>query len=149
MIVVARKYEYAPEAPRPDRIKKRDWIWIGTSIAAIIVLILILRVGAAPSGEGLRMGWAESNTKNHWSAAYAFHDGYQQRTINTGGDPTSLEIEIVSSSGDIGITVLDENGTIIYERESIGTSSFDIAIPGKVTVRIIGEEHQGSFSLSW
>ena len=27
----------------------------------------------APSGSGLQMGWIKNNTRDHWSAAYAFH----------------------------------------------------------------------------
>ena len=95
------------------------------------------------------MGWVESNTRDHWSATYAFHDGYQQRTINADGDPTVLEVEIVSNSGEIGMTVTDENGNVFFDQQGIETSSFEIEIPNKVIVKIIGEEHKGSFSLSW
>ena len=95
------------------------------------------------------MGWVESNTRDHWSATYAFHDGYQQRTINTDGEPTVLEVEIVSSSGEIGMMITDENGNVIYDQQRIETSSFEIEISGKVIVKITGEDHKGSYSLSW
>ena len=116
---------------------------------AVVIFVIILRFGVAPTGSGLQMGWVESNTRDHWSATYAFHDGYQQRTINTYGEPTVLQVEIVSSSGEIGMTVTDENGNIIYDQQRIETSSFEIEISGKVTVKITGEDHKGSFSLSW
>ena len=85
----------------------------------------------------------------HWSATYAFHDGYQQRTINNDGKPTVLEVKVVSSSGEIGMTVTDENGNVIYDQQGIETSSFEIEIPSKVIVKIIGDDHKGSFSLAW
>lgn len=149
MVVVAQKYEYAPENPRPAQVNKRDWIWIGASMIAIIVLIFVLRGGLSSYGSGLQMGWVESNTADHWSAAYAYHDGYQQRTINTDGEPTTLQVEIVSSSGEIGMVVTDEDGAILFQQEDMHTASFEIEIQGKVTVKIIGEEHKGSFSMSW
>ena len=58
-------------------------------------------------------------------------------------------MEIISSSGEIGMTVTDENGNVIYDQQGIETSSFEIEISGKVIVKITGEDHKGSFSLSW
>ena len=149
MTVVARKYEYAPDNPRPAHVNRKDWIWICGCVIAVVIFVIILRSGVAPTGSGLQMGWVESNTRDHWSATYAFHDGYQQRTINTDGEPTVLEVEIVSSSGEIGMMITDENGNVIYNQQRIETSSFEIEISGKVTVKITGEDHKGSYSLSW
>lgn len=149
MITVARKYEYAPDNPRPAHVNRKDWIWICGCVIAVVIFVIILRFGVAPTGSGLQMGWVESNTRDHWSATYAFHDGYQQRTINTDGEATVLEVEIISSSGEIGMTVMDEKGNVIYDQQGIETSSFEIEISGKVTVKITGEDHKGSFSLSW
>lgn len=149
MVTVARRYEYAPDNPRPAHINRKDWIWICGCVIAIVIFVFILRSGVTPTGSGLQMGWVESNTRDHWSATYAYHDGYQQRTINTDGESTTLEVEIVSSSGEIGMTVTDENGNVIFEHQGIETSSFEIEISGKVTVKITGEDHKGSFSLTW
>ena len=149
MTVVARKYEYAPDNPRPTHVNRKDWIWICGCVIAVVIFVIILRSGVAPTGSGLQMGWVESNTRDHWSATYAFHDGYQQRTINTDGEETVLEVEIVSSSGEIGMMITDENGNVIYDQQRIETSSFEIEISGKVIVKITGEDHKGSYSLSW
>ena len=149
MTVVARKYEYAPDNPRPAHVNRKDWIWICGCVIAVVIFVVILRSGVASTGSGLRMGWVESNTRDHWSATYAFHDGYRQRTINSDGGPTVLKVEIVSSSGEIGMTVTDENGRVIYDLQGIETSSFEIEIPGKVNVKIMGGDHKGSYSLSW
>jgi len=149
MITVARKYEYASDKPRPANVNRKDWLWIFGCVIAVVIFVVILRFGAASSGSGLKMGWVESNTHDHWSATYAFHDGYRQRTLNTDGEPATLMVEIVSGSGEIGMTVTDEKGNIIYDRQGIETSSFEIEISGKVTVRITGEDHEGSFSLRW
>ena len=149
MITVARKYEYAPDNPRPAHVNRKDWIWICGCVIAVVIFVVILRSGVTPTGSGLQMGWVESNTRDHWSATYAFHDGYQQRTINTDGEATVLEVEIVSSSGEIGMMITDENGNVIYDQQRIETSSFEIEISGKVIVKITGEDHKGSYSLSW
>ena len=149
MITVARKYEYAPDNPRPAHVNRKDWIWICGCVVAVVIFVIVLRSGMATIDSGLKLGWVESKGTDHWSATYAFHDGYQQRTINTDGEPTVLEVEIVSSSGEIGMTVTDENGNVIYDQQRIETSSFEIEISGKVIVKITGEDHKGSYSLSW
>lgn len=149
MVIVARKYEYTPENPRPVRVHKKDWLWICGCVVAVVMFVLILSSGTTSFRSGLRMGWVGNNTKDHWNATYSFHDGYVQRTINTDGEPTTLAVEIISNSGEMGMTVTDENGSVIYNEYGIETSSFQIDIPGKVTVKITGEDHRGSFSLSW
>ena len=149
MMVVARKYEYAPERPRPAHMNKHDWIWICASMVVVVIMVIVLRSGVASTGSGLQMGWVESNTRDHWSATYSYHNGWQQRTINSDGEPTTLEVEIVSSSGGIGMIILAEDGSVIFEQVGIDTSSFVIEIQGKVTVKITGDDHKGSFSLSW
>lgn len=149
MTVAARKYEYAPDNPRPAHVNRKDWIWICGCVIAVVIFVVVLRSGIATIDSGLKLGWVENKGMDHWSATYAFHDGYQQRTINTDGEATVLEVEIVSSSGEIGMTVTDENGNVIYDQQGIETSSFEIEISGKVTVKITGEDHKGSYSLSW
>ena len=149
MITVARKYEYAPDNPRPAHVNRKDWIWICGCVVAVVIFVIVLRSGMATIDSGLKLGWVESKGTDHWSATYAFHDGYQQRTINTDGEPTVLEVEIVSSSGEIGMMITDENGNVIYDQQRIETSSFEIEISGKVIVKITGEDHKGSYSLSW
>ena len=149
MITVARKYEYAPENPRPAHVNRKDWIWICGCVIAVVIFVVVLRSGIATIDSGLKLGWVENKGMDHWSATYAFHDGYQQRTINTDGETTVLKVEIVSSSGEIGMTVTDENGNVIYDQHGIGTSSFEIEISGKVVIKITGQDHKGSFSLSW
>lgn len=149
MITVARKYEYAPDNPRPAHVYRKDWIWICGCVITVVIFVVVLRSGIATIDSGLKLGWVENKGMDHWSATYAFHDGYQQRTINTDGEATVLEVEIVSSSGEIGMTVTDENGNVIYDQQGIETSSFEIEIPSKVIVKIIGDDHKGSFSLAW
>ena len=149
MTIAATKYEYPPENPRPAHTNRKDWIWICGCVIAVVIFVVILKSGVAQTGSGLKMGWVERNTRNYWSATYAFHDGYQQRTINTGADTTVLKVEIVSASGEIGMTITDEDGMVLYYEQRIETSSFEIPIAGKTIVKITGDDHKGSFSLSW
>ena len=149
MTIAAKKNECAPENRRTMSGSGKSWIWILAWIPAAVILALVVKSGFVSTQSGLQMGWVESNTRDRWSASYALHEGYVSRTINTDGEPTVLYIEIVSDSGAIGMTITNENGNVIYVEEEIGTSSFALEIPGKVTVKITGEKHRGSYCLSW
>lgn len=150
MIIVGRKYEYAPGDPRPAYSRKRSWIPAAVCIAVVLVLVIAFTAsGLASGGSGLRVGWAEGKTMDSWSATYSYHDGYRERTINTDGEPTRLHVEVLSTTGSFGLVVTDTDGNVIFEQENIETSSFDIELPGTVKVRVIGDDHKGSFSMSW
>lgn len=149
MVYTARKYEFSPEEPRPKAESRRDWIWISISLAVFLLIVLLSWGGITARGSGVQVGWTETNTPNEWSARYAYHDGYQQRNVNTDGGETTLWVEIVTTKGSIGILVTDEEEQVIFRQTDIETSSFEIPLQGKATVRITGEDHKGSFFLNW
>ena len=147
MTAAARKYEYAPEHPRPGHVNRRDWIWIGSTIAFTAGLALLLAfVLPGTRGSGFRVAWTESSSFDHWSASYGMHDGWRERTVQAEG---TIHVEVVDGSGRIGLTVTGEDGTVLFDDVDLDTSSFDIPAEGKVTIRITGENHQGSFLITW
>ena len=150
MCYVGRKYEFAPDNPRLSVNNRKDWIWIGTTIVLITVLTIMIRTtGGFSTGSGLRVMWSETSTSESWCATYAYHDGYQQRTVNLDDEPTTMDMEIVTTDGVIGIVITDENGQILFDKDRLTTSSFSFEIPGKVHVRINCDDHKGSYSIYW
>lgn len=148
MIVLGMRYGHnAPEEPSGQR--RKSLLWIACGVAAVMLLCLVLGSGIATSGSDLRVGWVENNTADSWTARYALHDGSRQRTVNTDGEPSVIAVDILSVSGELGLTVTDEQGTVLFSQQDIETSSFEIPIPGRATVKITGDDHKGSFSLSW
>lgn len=148
MIVLGMRYSHnAPEEPSGQR--RKSLLWIACGVAAVMLLYLVLGSGIATSGSGLRIGWVENNTADSWTARYALHDGSRQRTVNTDGEPSVIAVDILSVSGELGLTVTDEQGTVLFSQQDIETSSFEILISGRATVKITGDDHKGSFSLSW
>lgn len=150
MYYAGRKYEFAPEYPRLAVIHRKDWIWIGSTILVIAVLLIVMTAGGGiTTGSGVKVMWSEQKTRDSWSADYAYFNGYQQRTITTDDEESTLDVQIVTTDGSVGIVVTGDDGRIVYEQDSIPTSSFSIEIPGKVRVRIDANAHKGSFSLNW
>lgn len=58
-----------------------------------------------------------------------------------------LHIEVRTDSGIISVEIQDADGNIIFDELDIGTSSFNVAVSGKVTVKIVADRHMGSFSI--
>lgn len=148
MIYVGRKYEFAPDQPRPVKNRK-NWVWICVVVLAAAALVWALSAMGFSGSSGVRIMWSESRTANAWSASYAYHDGYAQRTVNSGGQPAVLEVEVETEEGTIGLTVTDESERVVFSPKDIPTSSFAIVIPGAVRVRIDSEKHKGRFFLKW
>ena len=148
MVYVGRKYELAPDQPRPVK-HTSVWIWICGAVLAAAALIWALSAMGFSGSSGVRVMWSESRTANAWSASYAYHDGYVQTTANKSGDPCILEVEIETVEGTIGLTVTDEHDRVVFSQTDIPTSSFAIGIPGTVRVRVESEDHKGSFFLKW
>lgn len=149
MIALGIKYGSGNRVNDNSGQKGKRWLAIACCAAVILLLLLVFFSGIATSGSGLRVGWVENNTLNNWTAKYSLFDGSRQRTVNVDAEPTVLEADILTASGDFGMTVTDEQGNILFSQQGIETSTFEIEIPGKVTVKISGDDHKGSFSLSW
>lgn len=149
IIVLGVKYGPNSEKTGASGSRGKTWLWILGCAAAIALLIFVSCSGIATSGSGLRVGWVENNTLTSWNARYTLHSGSRQRTVNADGEPSVIAVDIVTTSGEMGLIVTDAKGNVLFSQQGIETSSFEIEIPGKVTVKITGEDHKGSFSLSW
>lgn len=124
----------------------------GTWLALAAVLVILFAgyfLGLTSRGSGLRVGYSDSFTGNTWEARYLLLTGFRERTVNVAGETAMLHVKITTDGGTVDLAVKDMAGNTVFYQESIPTSSFDIEIPGAVTVRITGGDHSGSFSLSW
>lgn len=85
-------------------------------------------------------GWSS------WSASYTFLDGRLQHTIHPETD--TLQVAVEMESGTLTMEMKDAGGTILFSESDIGTSSFEVNVPGKVVVTIQASRHKGSFAIS-
>jgi len=146
--ILARKYQYGDKKPMKtiNNKKKYNWIWI------VVILILVLSVSAL--GFTGNLGTISSATKimyfsnvgrDHWSAEYQYFDGYMQRNLwMEEGDVLKVSIETVE--GEVDLTIKDNEGNIIFSEKAVETKVFEVEVSGKITVRIDGDKHEGSFS---
>ena len=150
IFLVARKYEYPSEAPRPAYVRNRDWIWICICFALLLLLIFGASAsGLTSTGSGSHMGWSEAKTLDSWNVSCSYLQGYRQRIINVGDDPAVLHIDATTEKGSLGLLITDSDDQVLFEQELRESATLDIPIPGKVRVRIIGDGLKGRFSMVW
>ena len=150
VVVVGRKYEFAPDTPRPTYSGRQDRIIFGVTAVLILSLALFPALGGLwSSGSGSRVGWHESKTLESWNAGYSYFHGYRQRSVNVQGNPTTLHAELRTDAGTFTLRVTDQQGALLYEERFTGSPTVDVPIPGKVQVRVTGEKAKGSFSIGW
>lgn len=150
IVIVARKYEFSPEAPRPAYRGRKDWITFGVTALLILALTLFPALtGLWTSGSGSRMGWHETKSMEHWNAGYSYFQGYRQRTINISNKAATLHAAIRTEDGSFILRITAPDDAILYEQEVTESIVLDLPIPGKVQVRVIGEKAKGSFYLEW
>lgn len=147
MYIVGRKYEYSDGQKRQRKpFGKTAWI----ALALVIVLFAAMPfLGLSDRGSGLRVGYVRSFAGDCWKASYALHSGFRERAVNVGGGAAVLHVDVTTEEGTFGLRVTDREGNVFYDEKFSDSRSFDIDIPGKVTVRVIGEGHNGAFSISW
>lgn len=130
------------------KIKNSKGIWIFFAVFLAIMVVLNI-TGVVSFGSGTRIGWVENNGANKWTASYISFSGMRERNLNTGNQPAILHVEIKTTSGKVGLEIEDKNRQILFSKDNISTSSFDIDVPGTVTAQVSGQGHRGSFSITW
>jgi len=146
MYIVGRKYEYSDGQKRQRKsLGKSVWVML----AVVLLLLVMPLLGLSARGSGLRVGYAGSFNGSRWEASYALHSGFRERAVNVGGGTAVLHVDVTTEEGTFGLRVTDREGNVLCDEKFSDSRSFDVDIPGKVTVRVTGEGHRGAFSISW
>ena len=144
----ARKYQYGEGQSRPmknEKRKKISWFIGGIIIIVLVLVSLGLTGGLGSIQSGTRMMYISSEGRDYWKAEYKYFDGFMQRNLWM-DEKDVLKISIETDEGEIDLVIKDSDGNIIFSEEAIQTGEFEVEVSGKITVRLEGEEHEGSFS---
>ena len=60
--------------------------------------------------------------------------------------PATLHVTVQTDAGSCALQIKSTDGEILFEREDLPTSAFDVDIPGDVVVRFTADQHKGGFS---
>lgn len=143
--VLGKKYQYAEGEEREKSsftMKKKLFtivVIVGTG------LLLIKGMGSGNIEMAFRVGNIEHSTRTSWSAKYMFCDGYMQRIMWLPDEAEKLNVVVETEEGTIDVIIEDAKGNVIFEKENVGSESFEIEVSRQYQIRLEMEEHKGSF----
>ena len=120
-------------------------------ILLIIVLTIILLSGCT-YGSYSSTRAVEISTSSQMSMSYEKFNGYKATSIKVKeGNPVDVNVDIVSNTGKLDMSITDEKDHSVYEGKDIPTSSFSVSLdkPGDYKLIVSGEKHSGSYKITW
>ena len=120
-------------------------VWIVLAVIVLIVAVIFLGMGTRRSATCI--GYVEHSVGRSWEASYTMLDGKLKHTIRPKDTQKTLHIETVTEDGSISIEIIDKDGNVIFDKDNIETTRYDVNVSGKVVVYIEADRHSGSFSI--
>lgn len=144
--ILGRKYQYGDKKTVRSKENMKKSNFMGIIIILLIVLsILGLTGNLGTIHSGTRIMYISNAGRDYWSAEYQYFDGFMQRNLWMEEDDV-LKVSIETDEGKIDLEIKDSEGNVIFSEEAIQTSEFEVKVSGKITIRIDGDDHEGSFS---
>lgn len=112
-------------------------------VAALMLAANYFGIGAMRSASCI--GYTGHDGWRNWSASYTRLDGKMKHTIRPKDNQKTLHVEVVTEEGSLSMKIKDAKGNILFEKEQIETSEFDVKAEGKAVVSIEAKGHKGSF----
>lgn len=123
-----------------------------TIIAATFVILLLTTLqvtGVVAIDSYTRIGFIGHESAGEWSAGYLLLQGSLHREVDLGEEPRKINVKVNTQSGSIHLKIVGSSGEVLYSRENIASSVFDVSATGKVAIYIDAQMHRGDFKLSW
>ncbi len=116
----------------------------------IVCIVVALMLAANYFGIGTMrsascIGYTGHDGWRNWSASYTRLDGEMKHTIRPKDNQKTFHVEVVTEEGSLSMKIKDAKGNLLFEREQIATSEFDVKAEGKAVVSIEAKGHKGSF----
>lgn len=118
-------------------------LFIVCIVAALMLAANYFGIGTMRSASCI--GYTGHDGWRNWSASYTRLDGEMKHTIRPKDNQKTLHVEVVTEEGSLSMKIKDAKGNILFEREQIETSEFDVKAEGKAVVSIEAKGHKGSF----
>lgn len=120
-------------------------------VPAALIFILVFSAGCT-TGSYTSIGSVEVNAFSTMSMSYLKFNGHKSTKIHVkAGEPIDVKVNIVTTKGKIGLSIVDEKDKPVYEGKDIPTSDFTVSLEkeGDFTITVKGENHKGKYKISW
>lgn len=131
----------------------------------LLIGLLMLLIGGCTYGSGTSKMSVEVNTLSKMSMSYQMFSGYKATDIKVKeGETLEVSVDIVSEKGKLDLIIEKKNtrdseesddskgkAEKVYEGTDLPTSNFKVTLeePGEYTVKVTGENHKGSYKVTW
>lgn len=126
--------------------KKRMATAAGILFGAAVFLLIFFHEFEAHTQ---KIGYWENSGTRSWTAQYFLFSGTEQHALHLGDTPRTIQVDVRTDSGSLGMEITGSDGTVFYKGDKIPTSSFSVKAQGDVTVKVRADRHKGAFSLQW
>lgn len=133
-------------------MKQNKSIGKGTYLALVVMILVLFAgqfLGLSARGSGLCVGYSDRFDGDSWEARYVLHNGFRERVVNVDAAETILTVNVETKAGTLDLRVTDMSGRILMNESFSEDGSCEVSVSGKVTVRVTGDSHRGSFSIAW
>jgi hypothetical protein len=114
--------------------------------------IIALLAGCNPVS--VKWGWIESSSLAHKKASYANFNGVEKAIFHArAGQTVNLKYDLTVKQGSLALTLQDFNGAPLwderFDQDAADTLKLTADEGGLYTLRVVGENTEGGFDISW
>lgn len=117
------------------------------------LLISILSIIGCSGGSYSTLKSIETNTDTSMKMSYSKFNGDKFRTLKLkSGDVLNFNVNVNTTSGNLSICFLDENGNELYKadtQKSPLSENINISKDGTYKIKITAENHSGDYDINW
>ena len=118
----------------------------------VLLLVMVFALTGCTKGSSVLLESVEMSEADSWSISYKKFNGYKEREVNlTGDEEHSFFVEVTTNSGNLALSISNEDGTTLYTGNKMPSSTFEVKAKSaeKYTIRFTADNHQGSWSVKW
>lgn len=122
------------------------------AVVLFVCMIIILIGSNTAKGCFSQYKCKEDLRKNSWIMSYENFDGFKYINVNLKEDEVKpFKVNVNSESGELDLVIRDRENKIVFEKNNITTSSFEVPIEecDKYKIKFNGRNHKGSFNIVW
>lgn len=132
------------------------------SIKIILLLIILVLTSTgcsktkfqikAPTKDEVLISASEEVTPTSIAMSYNAFTGYRSKIIDLDQCETcDISIDVISTSGNLDLSILDATGELAYKESSIPTGSLFLSLAGgtRYTIKVNAIDHVGSFDINF
>jgi len=91
-----------------------------------------------------------NDTDTSMEMSYDKFSGERSKTVTLKAN-TEINVDIVTNTGEIALSIVDEEGNKAYTGNVLKTGSFSVTVDKDTdyTIKVVTKSHEGSYKIAW